>query len=38
MLSLELFNREYWQQDPLTVAKTGLEKTKAAVARALGTA
>jgi len=27
-LSLELFNREYWKQDPLTVAKTGLEKMK----------
>ncbi|WP_435009516.1 sugar phosphate isomerase/epimerase family protein [Tundrisphaera lichenicola] len=30
-LSLELFNREYWKQDALTVAKTGLEKMKAAV-------
>src|SRR5262249_13161653 len=30
-LSLELFNKEYWKQDPLTVAKTGLEKLKAAV-------
>lgn len=30
-LSLELFNREYWKQDGLTVAKTGLEKLKAAV-------
>lgn len=30
ILSLELFNREYWKQDPLTVAKTGLEKMKAA--------
>jgi sugar phosphate isomerase/epimerase len=28
-LSLELFNRTYWQQDPLSVAKTGLEKLKA---------
>jgi sugar phosphate isomerase/epimerase len=28
-LSLELFNRTYWQQDPLAVAKTGLEKLKA---------
>jgi hypothetical protein len=28
ILSLELFNREYWQQDPLLVAKTGLEKMK----------
>lgn len=36
-LSLELFNRDYWQQaDPLAVARTGLEKTRAAVARALG--
>jgi sugar phosphate isomerase/epimerase len=28
-VSLELFNRDYWKQDPLQVAKTGLEKTKA---------
>jgi sugar phosphate isomerase/epimerase len=35
MLSLELFNRDYWKQDPLTVAKTGLAKTRAAVERAL---
>jgi sugar phosphate isomerase/epimerase len=33
ILSLELFNREYWKQDPLTVARTGLEKMRA-VARA----
>lgn len=33
-LSLELFNRDYWQQDPLEVAKTGLQKTKAAVLQA----
>jgi 2-keto-myo-inositol isomerase len=32
ILSLELFNREYWAQDPLQVAKTGLEKMKNAVA------
>lgn len=25
-LSLEIFHREYWKQDPLRVAKTGLEK------------
>lgn len=31
MLSLELFNPEYWKQDPLEVAKTGLQKTRAAV-------
>jgi sugar phosphate isomerase/epimerase len=30
-LSLELFNRDYWAQDPLTVARTGLEKMKAVV-------
>ncbi|HEX7450394.1 MAG TPA: sugar phosphate isomerase/epimerase family protein [Pirellulales bacterium] len=30
-LSLELFNREYWQQDALTVARTGLKKMRAAV-------
>jgi sugar phosphate isomerase/epimerase len=35
MLSLELFNPAYWEQDPLEVARTGLEKTKAAVASAL---
>lgn len=34
-LSLELFNREYWKQDAAVVARTGLEKMKAAVARAL---
>lgn len=31
MLSLELFNRTYWAQDPLTVARTGCEKMKALV-------
>lgn len=35
-LSLELFNREYWKQDAETVARTGLEKMKAAVRRAFG--
>lgn len=30
-LSLELFNRAYWKLDALTVARTGLEKMKAAV-------
>ncbi len=34
-LSLELFNPTYWQQDPLTVARTGLAKMKAAVGKAL---
>ena len=33
-LSLELFNRDYWKQDALKVAKTGLEKMKAEVAKA----
>jgi 2-keto-myo-inositol isomerase len=31
MLSLELFNRDLWKQDPLVVARTGLEKMRAAV-------
>ncbi|MDA1018320.1 MAG: sugar phosphate isomerase/epimerase [Planctomycetota bacterium] len=35
MLSLELFNRDYWNQDATEVAKTGLEKTKQAVAKAI---
>lgn len=30
-LSLELFNRDYWKQDPHEVAKTGLTKLKEAV-------
>jgi 2-keto-myo-inositol isomerase len=32
VLSLELFNADYWKNDALTVAKTGLEKMKKAVA------
>jgi 2-keto-myo-inositol isomerase len=32
VLSLELFNPDYWKQDALLVAQTGLEKMKAAVA------
>ncbi len=35
VLSLELFNRDYWKQDPLTVAKTGLEKMKLSVEKAI---
>jgi 2-keto-myo-inositol isomerase len=35
MLSLELFNPEYYKQDAFEVAKTGLEKTTAAVKSAL---
>jgi sugar phosphate isomerase/epimerase len=34
-LSLELFNREYWKRDALEVAKTGLEKIKAVIAKSL---
>jgi 2-keto-myo-inositol isomerase len=36
VLSLELFNRSYWQQDAALVARTGLEKMQAAVEKALG--
>jgi sugar phosphate isomerase/epimerase len=36
MLSLELFNRDYWKKDPLEVARTGLEKMRAAVRKGLG--
>ena len=35
VLSLELFNRDYWQQDALTVARTGLDKMRAAVRSSL---
>lgn len=35
VLSLELFNRDYWMQDAFEVARTGLLKTKETVARAL---
>lgn len=31
VLSLELFNRSYWEEDPLKVAATGLEKMKSLV-------
>ncbi len=34
VLSLELFNRQYWSEDALTVAKTGLAKMQAVVAKA----
>lgn len=33
VLSLELFNKDYWKQPALDVAKTGLEKMKASVAK-----
>jgi 2-keto-myo-inositol isomerase len=35
VLSLEVFNREYWTQDALLVARLGLEKTRDAVAKSL---
>ncbi len=35
MLSLELFNRDYWKQDPLAVARTGLEKLRSVVRKAM---
>ncbi len=34
VLSLEVFNRKYWAEDPLEVAKTGLAKMKAVAAKA----
>jgi 2-keto-myo-inositol isomerase len=37
-LSLELFNPNYWKQDPLTVAQTGLRKMREAVEKASGSA
>jgi 2-keto-myo-inositol isomerase len=36
VLSLELFNPEYYKQDPFEVAKTGLAKMKAVVQAAVG--
>ncbi len=35
MLSLEVFNRDYWKQDPLTVATRGYEKLKTLVQASL---
>jgi sugar phosphate isomerase/epimerase len=35
VLSLELFNRDYWKQDPLEVARIGLDKMRAIVRSAL---
>src|SRR5258708_21194458 len=35
VLSLELFNRDYWRQDAFTVARTGLEKMRAVLAATL---
>ncbi|MGD2175168.1 MAG: sugar phosphate isomerase/epimerase family protein [Candidatus Brocadiaceae bacterium] len=36
-LSLELFNQSYWEQDALTVARTGLEKMRRLVGEATET-
>jgi sugar phosphate isomerase/epimerase len=36
VLSLELFNRDYWKQDAQQVARTGLEKMRAAVRGSMG--
>ena len=36
-VSVELFNREYYKQDPLLVASTALKKTRAVIRRALAT-
>jgi sugar phosphate isomerase/epimerase len=35
VLSLELFSRKYWVDDPLSVARTGLARMKAAAEKAL---
>ena len=36
MISLELFNRDYWKQEPLAVAKIGLEKMRELVRASAG--
>ncbi|WP_394990574.1 sugar phosphate isomerase/epimerase family protein [Emticicia sp.] len=36
VLSLEVFNEEYWKMNPLDAAKIGLEKMKVSVAKAVG--
>ncbi|MDN3655735.1 TIM barrel protein [Ferruginibacter paludis] len=36
VLSLELFNKTYWQQDPLVVATTGLQKMQSLVNEVMG--
>jgi 2-keto-myo-inositol isomerase len=35
VLSLELFNRRFWSEDPLAISKAGLAKMKAAAGKAL---
>jgi 2-keto-myo-inositol isomerase len=34
-LSVELFNKDYWKQSPVKVAQAALDKTRAAVQKAL---
>jgi 2-keto-myo-inositol isomerase len=36
VLSLELFNKTYWGQDPLVVATTGLQKMQSLVKEVMG--
>jgi sugar phosphate isomerase/epimerase len=36
VLSLELFNKAYWAQDPLVVATTGLQKMQSLVKAVMG--
>ncbi len=38
VLSLELFTRKFWEQDPMEVARTGLAKMKAVAEKALANA
>ncbi len=35
VLSLELFSRQFWDQDPMLVAKQGIEKMRAVIAKAM---
>jgi len=35
-VSLELYNEDYWKQDPMVVARTGLEKTLSVIRSACG--
>jgi len=37
-LSIEIFNADYWKMDAAEVLKIGIEKSRAAVAKALGNA
>ena len=34
-LSVELFNKDYWKQSPVKVAQAAIDKTRAAVQKAL---